>query len=92
MTTCQAIGMGTDFGGESANDLPRVHMAAYIWDSIASVGCKCKNNQWTVLFPQVDYLSPVMRNIANTSSRQRKQFSLASGENRVQVDGLWCEE
>eukprot|EP00117_Sycon_ciliatum_P047442 scpid25144/ scgid33885/ len=53
-----------------------------------TIGCKCKNNQWTLLLPQlaqVDNLSTLMRNIASMSSMQRKQYSLASGENRVQM-------
>ena len=88
MTTWQAIGIDTDLGGESADDLARMDIAAHIRDN-ASIGCKCKNNHWTLLLPQlaqVDNLSTLMRNIASSmSSMQRKQYSLASGENRVQV-------
>ena len=93
MTTWQAIRIDTDLGGESANDLGRMDIAAHIRDN-ASIGCKCKNNQWTLLLPQlaqVDNLSTLMRNIVSTSSRKRKQYSLASEENCVQ-DGLWCGE
>ena len=87
MTTWQAIGIDTDLGGESADDLARMDIAAHIRDN-ASIGYKCKNNQWTLLLPQlaqVDNLSTLVRNIACTSSRQRKQYSLASGENCVQM-------
>ena len=87
MTTWQATGIDTDLGGESADDLARMDTAAHIRDN-ASIGCKCKNNQWTLLLPQlaqVDNLSTLMRNIASMSSMQRKQCSLASGENRVQM-------
>ena len=83
MTTWQAIGIDTDLGAESADDLARID----IRDN-ASVGCKWKNNQWTLLLlqlAQVDNLNTLMRNIASTSSRQRKQYSLVSGENRVQM-------
>ena len=87
MTTWQAIGIDTDLGGESADDLARMDIAAHIRDN-ASIGCKCKNNHWTLLLPQlaqVDNLSTLMRNIVSMSSMQRKQYSLASGENRVQM-------
>ena len=80
MTTRQAIGNDTELGGESAN-FARMDIAAHILDN-ASIGCKCKNNQWTLLLPQlaqVNNLSTLMRNIASTSSRQQKQYSLTSG-------------
>ena len=80
MTTWQATVIDSDLGGESADDLARMDIAAHIRDN-ASLGCKCKNNQWTLLLPQlaqVDNLSTLMRNIASTSSRQRKQYSLVS--------------
>ena len=42
MTTWQAIGIDTDLGGESADELTRMDIAAYIRDN-ASIDCKCKN-------------------------------------------------
>ena len=72
MTIWQAIGIDNDLGGESANDLARMDIAAHIRDN-ASIGCNCKNNQWTLVLPQlaqVDNLCTLMRNIASTSSRQ----------------------
>ena len=80
MTTQQAIGNDTELGGESAN-FARMDIDAHILDN-ASIGCKCKNNQWTLLLPQlaqVNNSSTLMRNIASTSSRQQKQYSLTSG-------------
>ena len=92
MTTWQAIVIGTDLGGESAEDLAKVYIAAHIRDNASTVcGCKCKNNQWTLLLPQVDNLSALMRNIASPrrSSRQRKQYSLVSGENMCSSALMW---
>ena len=37
MTTWQAIVIGTDLGGESADDLARVHNAAHIRDNASTV-------------------------------------------------------
>ena len=72
MLTWRAIGIDTDLEGESANDLARVHIAAHIRDN-ASIGSKCKNNQWTLLLPQVDDLFALMRNIANIQSKTFRQ-------------------
>ena len=52
MTTWQAIGIDTDLGGESADDLARMDIVAHIRDN-ANLGFKCKNNQWTLLLPQL---------------------------------------
>ena len=88
MKTWQAICIDTDLGGESADDLARVHIAAHIRDN-AIIGCKCKNNQWILLLSQVYNLSALMRNIANISSRQRTQYSLVSGADVYRWALVW---